>query len=37
MRAVIGIAAKQLARKSTMEWLDVLRGPARLPVRRQRP
>jgi AbrB family looped-hinge helix DNA binding protein len=36
MRAVIGIAAKELAGKSTTEWLDALRGPARLPARRRR-
>ncbi len=36
MRAVIGIAAKELAGKSTLEWLDTLRGRARLPPRRRR-
>jgi AbrB family looped-hinge helix DNA binding protein len=36
IRRVIGIAAKELAGKSTREWIDDLRGPVRLPRRRAR-
>lgn len=36
MRAVIGIAADVLDAKAASEWLDELRGPAALPVRRPR-
>lgn len=36
MARVIGIAAKELAGKSSREWLDDLRGPVRLPRRRRR-
>ena len=36
MRSVIGIARKELAGKTTEEWLDELRGPAALPPRRRR-
>jgi len=37
MRAVIGIAKKELAGKSVEEWMEMLRGPARLPLRKRRP
>ena len=36
MRAVIGIAKKELAGRSVAEWLDELRGPVRLPGKRRR-
>ena len=36
MRAVIGIAKKELAGKSVAEWMEMLRGPVRLPLRRHR-
>ena len=31
MKSVIGIAEKQLSGKSSLEWLEELRGPAELP------
>jgi AbrB family looped-hinge helix DNA binding protein len=36
MRSVIGIAKKNLAGKSTLEWLDELRGPVEMPVRKRK-
>jgi len=36
MRAVIGIAKKELAGKSVEEWMEMLRGPVRLPLRKRR-
>lgn len=36
MRAVIGIAKKELAGKSGAEWIDTLRGPVELPPLRRR-
>jgi AbrB family looped-hinge helix DNA binding protein len=36
MRAVIGIAKKELAGKSVAEWMETLRGPVQLPRRRRR-
>jgi AbrB family looped-hinge helix DNA binding protein len=36
MRAVIGIAKKELAGKSIEEWMEMLRGPVRLPLRKRR-
>ena len=36
MRAVIGIARKELAGRSVAEWLDELRGPVQLPRKRRR-
>jgi AbrB family looped-hinge helix DNA binding protein len=36
MRAVIGIAKKELAGKSVAEWMETLRGPAQLPPRKRR-
>jgi AbrB family looped-hinge helix DNA binding protein len=36
MRAVIGIAKKELADKSVAGWMEVLRGPAQLPSRKRR-
>ena len=36
MRAVIGIAKKELAGKSVEEWMETLRGPVRLPLRKRR-
>jgi AbrB family looped-hinge helix DNA binding protein len=36
MRAVIGIAKKELAGKSVAEWMETLRGPVRLPLRKRR-
>jgi AbrB family looped-hinge helix DNA binding protein len=36
MRSVIGIAKKQLAGKSTLDWLDELRGPVELPPRQRK-
>lgn len=35
MRAVIGIARKELAGKSVAEWIEELRGPLRLPRKRR--
>jgi len=35
MRSVIGIAKKELAGKSTLDWLDELRGPVELPRKRK--
>ena len=35
MRSVIGIARKELARKSVAQWVEVLRGPVDLPRRRR--
>jgi AbrB family looped-hinge helix DNA binding protein len=34
MRSVIGIAQKELAGKTTLEWLDELRGPVELPPKK---
>ena len=36
MKGVIGIAARELAGKTTQEWLDELRGPVMLPRRRRK-
>jgi hypothetical protein len=36
MRAVIGIARKELAGRSVAEWIDELRGPVQLPRKRRR-
>lgn len=36
MRAVIGIAKKELAGKSVAEWIETLRGPVELPPPRRR-
>lgn len=36
MKAVIGIAARDLAGRTTREWLDDLRGPVALPRRRRK-
>lgn len=36
MQSVIGIAAKELAGKKSLEWLDALRGPVQLPPRKRR-
>ncbi len=33
MRSVIGIAKKELAAKTTLQWLEELRGPVELPRR----
>ena len=35
MRAVFGCARKQLAGKSTVEWLEEVRGPVALPPARK--
>ena len=35
MRAVFGCARKQLAGKSTLEWLEDVRGPVALPPARK--
>ena len=35
MRSVIGIAERELAEKTTEEWLEELRGPVALPRRRR--
>jgi AbrB family looped-hinge helix DNA binding protein len=35
MRAVIGIARKELAGKSVAEWIEELRGPLQLPRKRR--
>jgi AbrB family looped-hinge helix DNA binding protein len=36
MRAVIGIARKELAGRSVAEWIEELRGPVQLPRKRRR-
>jgi len=36
MRSVIGIGQKEFAGKSVAEWMEVLRGPVRLPRRKRR-
>jgi antitoxin PrlF len=36
MRAVIGIAKKELAGRSVAEWIEELRGPVQLPRKRRR-
>jgi AbrB family looped-hinge helix DNA binding protein len=36
MRAVIGVARKELAGKSVAEWMETLRGPVQLPARKPR-
>lgn len=36
MRSVVGIARKELAGKTTLEWLEELRGPVELPDRKSR-
>ena len=36
MRAVIGIASKELAGRSVAEWMEELRGPVQLPRKRRR-
>ena len=36
MRAVIGIAKKELAGRSVADWLEELRGPVQLPRKRRR-
>ena len=36
MRAVIGIASKELAGRSAAEWIEALRGPVQLPRKRRR-
>jgi AbrB family looped-hinge helix DNA binding protein len=36
MRGVIGFAKKDLAGKSTMDWMDELRGPVELPPRKRK-
>jgi AbrB family looped-hinge helix DNA binding protein len=36
MRSAIGIAREELAGKTTLQWLEELRGPVELPRRRQR-
>ncbi len=36
MRAVIGVARKELAGKSVAEWMETLRGPVQLPPRKRR-
>ena len=35
MRSVIGIAQEELAAKTTLQWLEELRGPVELPRRRK--
>jgi AbrB family looped-hinge helix DNA binding protein len=35
MRSVIGILKKPLAQKSTLQWLEKLRGPVDLPPKRK--
>jgi AbrB family looped-hinge helix DNA binding protein len=37
MRAVIGIAKEELARRTTLQWLEDLRGPVELPPHKHRP
>jgi AbrB family looped-hinge helix DNA binding protein len=36
MRSVIGIAKKELAGRSALDWLNELRGPVELPPARRR-
>ena len=36
MRAVIGIARKELAGKTGREWMEELRGPVELPRKKRR-
>jgi len=36
MRSIIGIAKKELAGKSTLGWLDELRGPVEMPPRKRK-
>jgi AbrB family looped-hinge helix DNA binding protein len=36
MRAVIGIAQKELAGKTAQQWMDELRGPVELPRKKRR-
>jgi AbrB family looped-hinge helix DNA binding protein len=35
MRAAIGLAQKELAAKTTLQWLEELRGPVELPRRKK--
>jgi AbrB family looped-hinge helix DNA binding protein len=35
MRSAIGIAQEELAAKTTLEWLEELRGPVELPRRKK--
>ena len=35
MHSVVGIAKKELASKTTRQWLDELRGPLELPARKR--
>jgi AbrB family looped-hinge helix DNA binding protein len=35
MRSVIGTAQKELATKTTLQWLEELRGPVELPRRKK--
>ena len=35
MRSVIGVAKEELAGKTTLQWLEELRGPVELPRRRK--
>ena len=35
MRSVIGKAQKELAAKTTLQWLEELRGPVELPRRKK--
>ena len=35
MRSAIGLAREALAAKTTLEWLDELRGPVELPRRKK--
>jgi AbrB family looped-hinge helix DNA binding protein len=35
MRSVIGLAKKEMAAKTTLQWLEELRGPVQLPRRRK--
>ena len=35
MRSVIGMPEEELAGKTTLEWLDELRGPVELPRRKK--
>ena len=36
MRSAIGIAKNELAARSTLEWLEELRGPVELPARKNK-
>jgi AbrB family looped-hinge helix DNA binding protein len=36
MRSVVGIAKKELAGKTTLQWLEELRGPVELPPAKSR-